>query len=96
MIAMSGGVDSSVAAALLKEQGQPVAGGTLRLYEREEGISKEVLSAKKVCDQLQIEHFAFDMRKEFLEKVILAFSDSYTKGETPNPCIECNKYIKCI
>ena len=94
MVAMSGGVDSSVAAALLKEQGKNIAGGTLRLYEKEEGVSKEVLLAKKVCDALNIEHFTFDMREEFKEKVICSFSHSYSEGFTPNPCIECNKYIK--
>lgn len=94
MIAMSGGVDSSVAAALLKEEGQSVAGGTLRLYEKDKGVSKEVSLAKKVCEDLDIEHFVFDMRNEFKEKVINTFSDSYSKGLTPNPCIECNKHIK--
>lgn len=94
MIAMSGGVDSSVAAALLKEQNYNVVGGTLRLYEKDNNISKEVLAAKKVCENLGVEHFVFDMREDFKNKVICDFSDAYSKGLTPNPCIECNKYIK--
>ena len=91
---MSGGVDSSVAAALLKEQGFDVVGGTLRLYEKDNLVSKEVFAAKKVCEALNIPHFVFDMKEEFLNNVICEFSRGYSNGLTPNPCIECNKYIK--
>ena len=94
MIAMSGGVDSSVAAALLKEQGFDTVGGTLRLYEKDNQVSNEVFAAKKVCDQLNLSHYIFDMKEEFLNEVICEFSKSYSNGFTPNPCIECNKHIK--
>lgn len=94
MIAMSGGVDSSVAAALLKEQGFDALGGTLRLYEKDNQIAKEVYQAKKVCEDLNLPHFVFDMKEEFLNNVICEFYKSYSNGLTPNPCIECNKHIK--
>lgn len=94
MVAMSGGVDSSVAAALLSSQGQDVCGGTLRLYEADGKVGKEVADAKSVCDALGIQHFVFDMREEFRKQVIDRFKQEYSQGLTPNPCIECNKYIK--
>ena len=94
MVAMSGGVDSSVAAALLKELGYDICGGTLRLYEPNGKTSSEVFSAKNVCDTLNVEHFVFDMRDRFDKCVISQFADAYAKGLTPNPCIECNKHIK--
>lgn len=94
MVAMSGGVDSSVAAALLKERGESVCGGTLRLYEGEGKIGEEVSLAKSVCESLGIEHLVFDMREKFAKEVIDRFSAEYASGLTPNPCIECNKYIK--
>ncbi len=93
MVAMSGGVDSSVAAALLLEQGYDVCGGTLRLYEQNK-ISGDVERAKSVCEQLGIKHFVFDERDLFREKVINYFADAYMQGITPNPCIECNRYLK--
>lgn len=93
MVAMSGGVDSSVAAGLLKAENS-VIGGTLRLFDNGEGIPKEVELAKKVCDMLSIEHFTFDKRELFEKKVIDRFADDYNNGLTPNPCVECNKHIK--
>ncbi len=93
MVAMSGGVDSSFAAALLCEQGYTVCGGTLRLFEKD-GISPEVMKARSVCESLGIEHFVFDMRELFDRKVIKHFAESYDNGFTPNPCIECNKNLK--
>lgn len=93
MVAMSGGVDSSVAAALLLEQGYEVIGATLRLYERD-GKATEAEKAKSVCETLGIQHLVFDMRDIFKEKVIKSFSSQYDAGLTPNPCIECNKHLK--
>ena len=94
MSAMSGGVDSSVATALLKEQGYEVIGATLRLFEPEGIPSSEVAAAKDVCDALGVPHMVYDMKTEFEREVICRFSSQYGQGLTPNPCIECNKYIK--
>ncbi len=94
MSAMSGGVDSSVVTALLKEQGNDVVGATLRLYEADGAPGKEVSDAKSVCDALGVPHRVFDMKEEFRREVICRFSDEYNQGLTPNPCIECNKYMK--
>ena len=94
MVAMSGGVDSSVAAALLIKEGYEVSGGTFIHFGAEKDESAESQNAKKVCDCLGIKHYVFDVRKLFKEKVIDNFAAEYDKGLTPNPCIECNKYIK--
>lgn len=94
MVAMSGGVDSSVAAALLIKEGYEVSGGTFIHFGTEKDESAESQNAKKVCDCLGIKHYVFDVRKLFKEKVIDNFAAEYDKGLTPNPCIECNKYIK--
>ena len=94
MVAMSGGVDSSVAAALLLQEGYEVIGGTLRLYEPSGQIGPEVGRAAQVCKTLGIPHFVFDKRQEFERQVIAPFAEEYDRGLTPNPCIECNKYIK--
>jgi len=104
VIGMSGGVDSSVAAALLKEQGYEVIGLTMRLWDGEE-IDGEciegtccshsaVMDAKYVCYKLGIEHYVFDFRKEFESDVIDYFVNEYKNGRTPNPCIACNRYLK--
>ena len=95
-VAMSGGVDSSVAAWLVKEAGYEAAGITLRLYENPDAACPmcEAEDAKKVADSMDMEHFTLDYRAAFNENVMCRFVDSYFKGETPNPCIECNKYIK--
>ncbi len=93
MVAMSGGVDSSAAAVLLQNAGYNVIGGTLRLFEKD-GTSPEVTSALDVCGKLGIEHYVFDKRELFSVKVIESFKNEYDAGRTPNPCIECNKYIK--
>ena len=100
--AMSGGVDSSVAALILQNEGYTVAGGTLRLFDRPEsgqkkkkcGSLKDISDAKSVCERLGIEHYVFDYREKFKKEVIDRFCEGYIKGETPNPCLECNRYIK--
>ena len=94
LIGMSGGVDSAVAALLLKNEGYLVTGATMVLTENEESNNQNVNDAKTVCDKLGIEHIVLDLRKEFKKYVINNFIDSYKKGITPNPCIECNRYIK--
>ncbi len=91
MVAMSGGVDSSAAAVLLKNGGYEVVGGTLSLYG---DSSAEIAAAREVAERLGIEHFVFDKRELFKREVIDRFKNDYDSGLTPNPCIECNKYIK--
>ena len=89
VIGMSGGVDSSVAAILLKEQGYEVIGITFKFID-----SYDATDAIKVCERLNIEHHVVDYRKEFKEKVIDRFINDYKIGLTPNPCVICNKYVK--
>lgn len=89
-IGMSGGVDSSVAAYLLKEQGYNVTGFTFKLFDRENEISE----AEAVCKMLGIAHEAVDLREEFKNTVLKNFYEEYEKGRTPNPCVFCNKNIK--
>lgn len=91
MLGMSGGVDSSVSADLLMSEGFEVAGVTLSLCENDE---RNISDAKSVCDRLGIKHFSFDLKDDFKKYVIDDFSNSYIIGETPNPCLECNKHIK--
>lgn len=95
MIAMSGGVDSSVAAQIMIDKGYSAAGGTLLLYTPE-GCDPYASAndAKAVCASLGIEHFSFDMHKEFEDEVIKRFIDAYENCTTPNPCVFCNKHIK--
>ncbi len=101
IVAMSGGVDSSVAAYLLKEQGYEVEGVTYYMYEHESSSGKTTCTSLKsvrevasVADYLDIKHEIIDIRKEFSRIVIEPFVNSYQKGMTPNPCIICNRYIK--
>lgn len=101
LLGMSGGVDSSVSAVLLQKAGYEVIGCTMRLWETSnrkqesiEGQSQAVSDAKKVCTQLGIPHHIIDCRKEFKEKVVEDFIQEYKKARTPNPCIECNRYLK--
>ena len=96
ILGMSGGVDSSVAAYLLKEQGYEVVGLTMRLCEEivQDTDSESVLLAHSVADRLGIDFMVADYRDEFLEFVINPFIETYEKGMTPNPCIECNRCIK--
>lgn len=103
LIAMSGGVDSSVAAVLLMEQEYDVAGATFKLFENEDiGIERtktccsldDVLDAKSVADKLGFRHDVYNFGLQFERDVVIPFAESYKNGETPNPCIECNRSIK--
>ena len=99
LLGMSGGVDSSVSAILLKEQGYEVIGITMKLFEREleEGSCcniSSVLDAKRVCDYLQIPHYTVNFKEDFDKYVIKDFVCQYKNCRTPNPCIECNRYLK--
>lgn len=92
LVAMSGGVDSSVAALLLQRQGYQVGGATYRLFD---GCPEEnIKDAKSVCDLLGISHYVLDYRPLFKTGVLDYFVKTYEKGETPNPCIACNRTIK--
>ena len=89
VVGISGGVDSSVAAILLKNEGYEVIGVTFRFTEEFDSSN-----AVKVCEKLGIEHHILDYRKIFKEKVIDKFIDDYNSGLTPNPCVLCNRYVK--
>lgn len=89
---MSGGVDSSVAAYILKKEGYEVVGVTMSLLNKENDTS--ISDAKAVCDKLSIEHHVVDYRDFFKDTVIKNFIDSYQNTETPNPCVLCNKKLK--
>ena len=92
VIGMSGGVDSSVSAYLLKEQGYEVIGVTLNQHLEEN--SKDIEDAKKVCDKLGIVHEVVNIRKDFENIVIKYFLDGYSSGKTPSPCVICDDEIK--
>jgi tRNA-specific 2-thiouridylase len=98
MVAMSGGVDSSVAAALLVEQGHDVVGATLKLWggPSDSGCCSvaDVDDARRVAQQLGIEHHVFNLTEDFEQFVVDPYVASHAEGRTPNPCIECNRRIK--
>ena len=102
VVAMSGGVDSSVTAALLAEQGYEVIGITLQLYDhgaaiRQKGAccaGQDIADARRVADRLDIPHYVLDYESRFKAEVIDEFADSYLRGETPIPCIRCNQTVK--
>lgn len=94
LLGMSGGVDSSVSAMLLKEDGYEVIGVTLELYEGSCCNVNTILDAKAVCQTIGIQHITCNFKEEFQKKVIDNFIDEYKHQRTPNPCIECNKYLK--
>ncbi len=92
---MSGGVDSSVSALLLKKQGYDVIGTTLELFAGSSCCNMNTyIDAKNVCKALGIPHFTHDYKEEFKKNVIDDFINSYSNCKTPNPCIECNRYMK--
>ncbi|WP_341877646.1 tRNA 2-thiouridine(34) synthase MnmA [Defluviitalea saccharophila] len=104
VIGMSGGVDSSVAAYLLKEQGYDVIGMTMQIWQDESrdvvedhggccGLSA-VDDARRVCQKIGIPHYVVNFKNDFKNKVIDYFVEEYTQGKTPNPCIACNRYVK--
>lgn len=91
LLGMSGGVDSSAAAVVLKNQGYEVIGVTMQLFGKNE---ENVKDAQAVCKNLGIQHYVFDYSEEFLNTVIADFLEQYKNGRTPNPCIVCNKFLK--
>jgi tRNA-uridine 2-sulfurtransferase len=102
VVAMSGGVDSSVAAALMVEAGFEVIGMTLQLYDQGMALGKkgaccagqDLYDARQVCDKLGVPHYVLDYESRFSQAVIEDFADSYLKGETPIPCVKCNQQVK--
>ncbi len=94
-VAMSGGMDSSVAAALLLEQGFRVIGLTMRLFDSDGGGEpRAVQDARRVAGVLGISHSVVDLRREFSRDVVDYFVTAYSRGQTPNPCVECNRLVK--
>src|SRR6187549_573288 len=102
VVAMSGGVDSSVTAALLKAEGYDVVGVTLQLYDHGAATHRkgaccagqDIYDARAVADRIGIPHYVLDYESRFKEAVIDRFAESYVAGETPVPCVECNQSIK--
>ena len=104
VVGMSGGVDSSVAAYLLKEQGYRVIGVTMQIWQDEEQAAMEenggccglsaVDDARRVAARLEIPYYVMNFKREFKEQVIDYFVEEYAAGRTPNPCIACNRYVK--
>ncbi len=102
VVAMSGGVDSSVTAALLAEQGYDVVGVTLQLYDHGAAVPRagsccagqDIHDARRVADQIGIPHYVLDYESRFRESVMDEFVDSYLAGETPIPCVRCNQTVK--
>jgi tRNA-specific 2-thiouridylase len=98
LVAMSGGVDSSVAAALLREAGHDVTGVTLKLWggESDSGCCSvaDVEDARRVAAQLDIPHYVFNCTDDFEASVVTPYTDAYAAGRTPNPCVECNRTMK--
>lgn len=94
-IGLSGGVDSSVAAAVLKESGYEVIGITMRLWDNDDSpLATSAEDARRVADFLGIEHHVLDFRDAFSRQVVDYFANEYVSGRTPNPCIVCNRFLK--
>ncbi len=103
LIAMSGGVDSSVAAYLMQQRGYDCTGITLKLFDRDEDeestektccSADDIEDARNVCRKLHIPYYVYNFKESFAENVIARFIRAYETGSTPNPCIDCNRYIK--
>ncbi|MDO4460412.1 MAG: tRNA 2-thiouridine(34) synthase MnmA [Clostridia bacterium] len=103
LIAMSGGVDSTVAAYIMKKRGFDCIGATMKLYDNEDvGVSRsrtccsadDIADARGAADKIGIPYYVFNFKDDFNEKVIKKFVESYENGFTPNPCIDCNRYLK--
>jgi tRNA-specific 2-thiouridylase len=102
VVAMSGGVDSSVVAALAAEAGHEVIGITLQLYDHGAALAKkgaccagaDIHDARRVAERIGIAHYVLDYESAFREAVVDAFADAYTRGETPIPCVTCNRTVK--
>jgi tRNA-specific 2-thiouridylase len=102
VVAMSGGVDSSVVAGLLSESGYDVVGVTLQLYDHGEATHRkgaccagpDIHDARRVAEQLGIPHYVLDYEERFRDTVIDGFAESYIAGETPVPCVACNQTVK--
>ena len=92
-IGMSGGVDSSVAACLLKDKGYNVIGVTIELLDNEE-TKKSIEDAKAICKKIDIKHYVCDLKEEFKEEIVQNFITAYKQGKTPNPCVLCNRLFK--
>src|ERR1700754_1797213 len=101
VVAMSGGVDSSVAAALVARAGHEAIGVTLQLYSATQSARKgaccagqDIQDAKRVAESLGIPHYVLDYEQRFKDRVIADFASSYARGETPIPCVRCNERVK--
>ena len=102
VVAMSGGVDSSVTAALLKREGYEVIGITLQLYDQGAALARkgaccagqDIYDARRVADAMGFPHYVLDYESRFSEAVVEDFADSYLRGETPIPCVRCNQTVK--